>query len=202
MTINVIGECDKRPVLYTLMKICQTLGDVLLVTSSSRLIRLSDTGDTYGHYQNTMIGVTYEGIDDFWDSFQYEIEDFEYTIVDNIVTSDADLTIYVKGLVESEAEEDMLEYIDDVKTIELYRGKLLDANTPYRLEEFEAMRTMCAISQKVAEAVVNVIAQSFKVDKKRLLTIAMAQTSTHMSKLPQPKKPVAERGKISFSKKK
>ena len=43
MVINIIGDCDKRPVLYTVMKICQTLGDVLLVSSSSRLMRLSDT---------------------------------------------------------------------------------------------------------------------------------------------------------------
>ena len=87
MVINIIGDCDKRPVLYTVMKICQTLGDVLLVSSSSRLMRLSDTNASYGHYQNTMVTVTQEGIDDFFDNFEYDLADFEFVIIDNIISA-------------------------------------------------------------------------------------------------------------------
>ena len=71
MIVNIIGECDKRPVLYTCMKILQNIGDVLLISNSSRLMRLSDTRDIGGHYQNTMIAVTMDGIDDFFDDFKY-----------------------------------------------------------------------------------------------------------------------------------
>ena len=74
MIINIIGNCDKRPVLYTVMKICQTLGDVLVITNNARLLRLSDTWDSFGHYQNTMIAYTQEGIDDFLDDFAYLID--------------------------------------------------------------------------------------------------------------------------------
>ena len=188
MVINIIGDCDKRPVLFTVMKICQTLGDVLLVTSSSRLSRLSDTGESYGHYQNTMIAVTQDGIDDFWEDFIYDVSDFESIIIDNMVSADADLVIYVKGLIQSQNELDNLEYLDGYETIELYKGKFIDATTMIRCEEFEAMRDMCVISPKVAEKVAAIMAKALNKDPKRIQQIAMTQTSTHPAKLPTAKK--------------
>lgn len=173
MVINIIGDCDKRPVLYTIMKICQSLGDVLLVSSSSRLIRLSDTRDTYGHYQNCMIAITQDGIDDFFEEFVYDITDFEFIIVDNIVTADADLVIYVAGMTQSIQEHDNLEYIDNYETIELYRGRLLDASTMLKCEEFEALGNMCPIGTKIAEKVANALCKQLGTDAKKLVTIAM-----------------------------
>ncbi len=185
MIINVIGDCDKRPVLFTIMKICQALGDVLLVTSSSRLVRLSDTGTTYGHCQNTMIAVTQDGIDDFWEQFTYSATDFDYTIVDNIVTAEADLTIYVKGMVESEYEAENLEYIDDYETVELYKnGGMVDKTTLMRCEEFEAYKDFCPINQKIADRVAAILAKAINSDAKKLSSLAMVQTSTHPTKVP------------------
>lgn len=175
MIINIIGNCDKRPVLYTVMKVCQTLGDVLVVTSSSRLLRLSNTRENFGHYQNTMIAVTQEGIDDFFDNFQYDLSDFEYTIVDNITLGEADLVIYVEGLIKDESEMDTLEYIDEFETIELYRGRLFDAKTMYNLECFEAYANMQPIGSKVAEAVCKILSKAFNKDYKMLLEIAMQE---------------------------
>lgn len=173
MVINIIGECDKRPVLYTLMKICQTLGDVLVISNNTRLKRLSDTRETYGHYQNTMIAITSEGIDDFFDDFAYDLSDYEFVIIDNIIKSDADLYIYVKGFDVSEFEQDTLEYIDDVETIELYRGKLLDSKTLINCEEFEAYGDMCPINSKVAEKVASIMAKKLNKPVKNLIGIAM-----------------------------
>lgn len=153
MIINIIGNCDKRPVLYTVMKICQTLGDVLVITNNARLLRLSDTRDSFGHYQNTMIAYTQEGIDDFLDDFNYDFNDFEYTIVDNIVLAEANLTIYVEGLLKDESEMDLLEYIESYQTIELYKGNLLGPKTLRNLECFEAFANMQPISAKLAERV-------------------------------------------------
>lgn len=188
MVINIIGDCDKRPVLYTVMKICQTLGDVLLVTTSSRLIRLSDTGSSCGHYQNTMIAVTSEGIDDFWDEFTYTAADFNFVIVDNIITADSDCTIYVQGLVQSPLEQEYLEYLEDYEVIELYKGKLTDGNTLLRCEEFEALKTLCPINSKIATKVGSILAKYLRVDAKKLVTIATEQTSTHLAKPPAVKK--------------
>lgn len=187
MLINIIGDCDKRPVLYTVMKICQALGDVLLITSSSRLVRLSDTGESYGHCQNTMIAVTDEGIDTFWEEFTYDVTDFEFVIVDNIVSGEADLTIYVEGMLQSEQEMINLEYIDDYHTIELYKGSIVDAKTMLRCEEFEALRDFCPINQKVAEKVAAIMAPALHTDAKKLLSIAMVQTSMHPTKVQSPK---------------
>ena len=175
MVINIIGDCDKRPVLYTVMKICQTLGDVLLVSNSTRLIRLSNTRESYGHYQNTMVAITQDGIDDFFENFEYDLEDFEYTIVDNIPLAEADLVIYVEGLIQSEGEMDVLEYIDDYKTIKLYKGHLLSANTLYNLECFEAYENMQPIGQKVAEAVSKIMAEAMDKDPKMITEIAMLE---------------------------
>lgn len=187
MVINIIGDCDKRPVLYTVMKICQSLGDVLLVSSSSRLIRLSDTRESYGHYQNTMIAITQDGIDDFFEDFMYDLSDFEFVIIDNIISADADVTIYVKGMLESEAEKDAIEYIDNVEVIDLYKSKLLSATTLYRCEEFEALRTMCPVEPKVADKVAPIIAKALNTDVKKILTLANVQTSTHATALPKQK---------------
>lgn len=184
MIINLIGSCDKRPVLFTVMKICQTLGDVLLVTSDSRLVRLSDTGATYGHYQNTMIAITDDGIDEFWSTFKYTDDDFDYIIIDNIVSADADVVIYVKGMTQSQFEEDTLEYIEDYSTIELFKNKLLDSNTLRNCEEFEALADMCPISAGVSDQVAKILGKVFGKDPKRLAEIAKKPTSTKMVKAP------------------
>ena len=187
MVINIIGDCDKRPVLFTVMKICQSLGDVLLVSSSSRLIRLSDSGESYGHYQNTMIAITQDGIDDFFEDFMYDLTDFEFVIIDNIVAAEADLVIYVKGMIESDNEKDNLEYIEDYETIELYKGRVIDANVMLRCEEFEALRDLCPIGSKVAEKVAPIMAKALNTDTKKILALATVQTSTHTTKVPSSK---------------
>lgn len=176
MIINIIGDCDKRPVLYTFMKICQSLGDVLLITSSSRLMRLSDTGESMGHYQNTMIAVTQDGLDDFFDEFRYDTSDFEFTIIDNIVAAEADLFVYVKGMTQSENEVNNLEYLDTYETIELYKGGILDSKVIYNCEEFEALRDMCPISPKIASVVSSVFAKAIHKDAKNIEKIALSST--------------------------
>lgn len=175
MIINIIGNCDKRPVLYTVMKICQTLGDVLVITNNARLLRLSDTRDSFGHYQNTMIVYTQEGIDDFLDDFNYDFNDFEYTIVDNIVLAEANLTIYVEGLLKDESEMDLLEYIESYQTIELYKGNLLGPKTLRNLECFEAFANMQPISAKLAERVAVLLGEALDKDPKMLQEIAMQE---------------------------
>lgn len=194
MVINIIGDCDKRPVLYTVMKICQSLGDVLLVTSSSRLIRLSDTGESYGHCQNTMIAVTHDGIDDFWEAFTYDVTDFEFVIIDNIVSAEADLVIYVKGMAQSQNESDNLEYIDEYETIDLYQGKYINSSTLLRCEEFEALKDFCPINQKIASSVATIMAKALNTDAKKIESLAMVQTSTHPTDLPKPKSKFFGRG--------
>ena len=178
MVINLIGDCDKRPVLYTAIKICQTLGDVLVVSNNTSLMRLSDTRENYGHYQNTMIAITQDGIDDFLDNFDYAIEDFEYMIVDNMPVAEADLVLYVESLVQSVDEMDILEYIDSYETIHLYKGGLTTGNVLKNMEIFEAYRNMQPISPKLASTVAKIFAKAMDKDPKMLEEIAMLENPT------------------------
>ena len=91
MIVNVLGNCDTRPLTYTLIKLFQSFGDVLLTSCNSKILRLSDTGESEGHYQNTMISYTPDGLDDFWDEFEYNPNDFEHKIIEGIISPDADL---------------------------------------------------------------------------------------------------------------
>lgn len=184
MVINIIGDCDKRPVLFTVMKLCQTLGDVLVVTSSSRLVRLSDTGESYGHCQNTMIVYTQDGIDSFWEDFEYNRDSFNYIIVDNIVDAEADMVIYVRGMAQTESEKDLLEYIDKYHEIMLYNGKFTDNLTLKRCEEFEALHDFCPINSHVAAWVAEKFAPVLNTKAEKLYKIAMASSSVYLKTVP------------------
>lgn len=177
MIINIIGDCDKRPVTYCVIKILQSLGDVLLVTTSNRLIRLSDTGESGGHYQNVMIGVTSEGVDDFFEEFNYNRNDFNNIVVDNVIEAEADLTIYVEGMTESENEKYVLSLLESYKTVRLYKGKLIDGTTAYKMEQFEALRDMTPMNAKVIKAVAAALSETLKIPAPRLEAIAAKVTN-------------------------
>ena len=197
MIISVIGDCDTRPVLYTMMKICQTLGDVLLITANTRLIRMTDTRDSGGHLQNCMIGIADEGIDDFFENFEYLDTDFNYVIIDNLMSADAEGVIYVRGLTESEDEKMQLEYIDEYTTIDLYKGKLCDSKTLFKCEEFEAYMNMCTINSKLTQEVAKAISGILQVPADKLTQIGNAEAiNTYVTTLPstQPKRGL--RGKV------
>lgn len=197
MMISIIGDCDNRPVLYTLLKMCQTLGDVLLVTGNRRLLRMTDTKESGGHLQNCMIGYAQYGIDDFFESFEYIQSDFNYIIVDNLIAAEADCVIYARGLKESEDEQMQLEYIDDYITIDMFKKELSDNKTLFKCEEFEAYGDMCTINKKLATVVAKAVSKAFNISDQKLTEIATAEpTNTYVSVLPstQPKKGL--RGKV------
>lgn len=175
MLISLVGDCDKRPVLYSVLKICQALGDVLLVTDDPKALRLSDTGASEGHYQNCMIAYTEDGIDEFLQGFAYGTSDFEYIIVCNMVTFDADLTIYVKSLIQSDDEEAMLEYLDAYETIEIFNGRCIDKSTMLRVEEFEAYKNMPPMNAGIVNEVAKCLATKLRKDAKSIAEIGMVQ---------------------------
>lgn len=174
MIINIVGDCDKRPVLYTVMKICQAMGDTLLVTTDNRMLRLSDIRENQGHYQNVMIAIATDGIDDFFEEFMYSQQDFANMIIDGMVSADADVTIYVKGLMPSEDELTMLEYLEDYKTIKLYEGKAAASSAFLQCEKFEAFRNFAPINANIAAEVADALAGVAKASAVNLSKIAMA----------------------------
>lgn len=173
MIVNVIGDCDKRPVIYTLMKIFQTLGDVLFVTNNSYFRKLSETGESGGHYQNVMIAFTNEGLGDFFEEFRYDYGDFSHVILDNLQAAEADLNIHCYSLLDSEYVKDMLEYLDDVHGINLWTDKGIGA-APLACEKFEAFRVMTPMPISIVMQVANIVAPGLKASVDNVIKIAMA----------------------------
>lgn len=119
MVISVIGETDVRPFIYTLMKICQGLGDVLVVTNDRRYMRFieyeGERSDEFvsGHFQNTTIIITDGTPDEAQVAVGYDSDDYEFIIYVNKLDADSDLMLYVQGMEMSEWEEEVLEYLEE-----------------------------------------------------------------------------------------
>jgi len=181
MIINVVGAGDNRPVIYALLKVCQTFGDVLLISDRDYVFRLSNTGESGGHYQNVMVTYATGGIDDFLETFDYDFTDFSYTITENSVEASADLNIYVKSM-SVESNTDILEYFDDYVTIELYNPLVCKGPMFTRIEEFEALRDMCSMPQALIEILAENVAKAFSISTKNFIAIA----SKDPTKAPSP----------------
>lgn len=142
MVITLLGQTDKRPVLYTLMKLCQKLGDTCIVTSDVRLSRLIEDGGKYGHFQNVYIAVTDASQDEVFADIGYTRHDFEYFIFDarDQIPDFSDLVIYVGGAGEkTEDEETLLSMVGEYKTINLGFGEKC---IPYTVDMFKAVETI------------------------------------------------------------
>ena len=197
MKINIIGDCDKRAIVYTLMKVLQTLGDVLLVTDDKRLVKLTDTQESDGHYQNVMICYADSGIDDFFQEFGYAIQDFEHIIVDNMLCADSDVFLYVEGMETSQRMADALEYLEDYVTISPYKKKMFSADTLYKLEQFESLRDMCPISRTIAQELAKVIARPINTSPDYILKMAMEYKTAAVQKKPMNKSSQSGVGKVA-----
>lgn len=171
MIINIVGAGDNRPVIYALLKVCQTFGDVLLISDRDYVFRLSNTGESGGHYQNVMVTYATGGIDDFLSGFDYDFTDFSFTITENAVEASADLNIYVKSM-SAEADADILEYFDDYITIELYNPLVCKGPIFTRIEEFEGLRDMCSMPAPLLEVLAEKVAKFFSISAKNFITIA------------------------------
>lgn len=177
MVINILGECDKRPVIYTLLKVLQEFGDVLYLSNNTGALRLSDTRQSFGHYQNVMVAVTDDNYDDFFQDAPYGLDDFENVIIEGLDCEDPDMTIFVEGMRISDFESQMLDMVEEYKTIKLYKNKLYSSMTAKRVEEFEAFADMVPMPSSVVSEVVKVITPLNIAPQKSLLKIATRERS-------------------------
>lgn len=107
MLISLLGQTDKRAVLYTMLKLCENLGDCCYVTNDRKAMRLMEEGpDTAGTYRNIQIHVLDTTDDDVWNDIGYEPADFDFVFLDNLYSENVDLVLYIKGA--GDAEEDMV----------------------------------------------------------------------------------------------
>lgn len=179
MVISVLGLTDKRPVIYTLMKLLQTLGDLCLITTDVRATRLTD-GVEYGHYQNVFIAVTNASQDEVFAEMGYTKQDFEHFIFDcrDQVPDFSDLVIYVGGAGNrTEEEETLLELFDDYKVINLGFG---DKCIPYSVDMFkfveiaEGLKHLGAAPAQIASRLATFLAEPLNLPTKTILNVLKA----------------------------
>lgn len=186
MVISVIGETDKRPFIYTTLKLCQFLGDVLFVTNSRHYARLIEDKEeglevSAGHFQNTFIVITDKTPDDARIAVGYNNEDYDFIIYDNVLDPESDLIIYVAGCEMSEWEDYQLGYMDssDYVTINFGFGKKnvlpYNGNMFKNCEIVESKRTLIPIDSKISATIVKIFAPLVNTPEKTLTKAVMSK---------------------------
>ena len=143
MVIAVVGRTDKRPVIYTLMKLFQSLGDCCVLTQDRHFRRLIEDTDGYlGHIQNIMVSVSDASPDEIFVEMGYRKTDFEFIIYDciDLIPDESDLVIWVGGADGmTEDDETLLSMYPGHKEINLGFGKNAIS---YTVDMFKACETI------------------------------------------------------------
>ena len=181
MVIAVLGQTDKRPVIYCLMKLLQKLGDCAIVTKERHYARLIDNGTNVGHFQNIFIAVTDANTDEIFSEIGYRVEDFENIIIDCLdqIPEYADVTIYVGGAGgKTEDEEILLETCGEYFTINLGFG---DKNIPYKvemfkcIEEVEGLKHLGPMDPQIASRIGTILTDRIHMPVKNIVKVVCAK---------------------------
>lgn len=171
MIISVVGDTDKRPVLYTILAMSTLLGDVWFVTNDRHFKRLLGEDIEEGNFNNILVSVADTTEDEVYSDLGHMKEDFDFIVFDNLAPSDADLVIFVQGEKISEDEQFLLDSIDKYETILLGFGK---GCVPYttkmfkQVEHTEACQCLCNIDAKLTAAVAKLLTDFVKVPESTL----------------------------------
>lgn len=124
MQITVLGQTDKRPVIYTILKMCENLGDCCYVTNDRKAMRLMEDGpDMAGTYRNIDVFITDATADDLWAELATAPYDYEYIILDNLYNDQTDVIIYVKGAGDEEVDQMVLDALNEDEYFVIKMGK-------------------------------------------------------------------------------
>ena len=156
MNIVVYGTTDVRPVIYTLLKFCQSLGDTALFTSDRHYTRLLSSEVDVGSFENIFIAITELYPDEVFSTLDISPDEFEFTIYDNKIQEEYDLFIHVVGCAETETEKETMELVDEYETINIGYGGM--KGVPYsvdlfkHVEEIEGFRALREVDSKLTRA--------------------------------------------------
>lgn len=124
MQISVLGQTDKRPVIYTMLKMCEKLGDCCYITNDRKAARLMEDGPAdSGTYRNISIYITDAYADDIWEEIGMAPQDFEFIFLDNLYNEQTNLVVYVKGAGAEEADTMILDAFEQDEYITVKMGK-------------------------------------------------------------------------------
>lgn len=126
MQIALLGQTDKRPILYTMLSMCENLGDCCFITNDRKAMRLMEDGPgEEGTYRNISIFVTDATIDDVWHEIGHAPSDYDYTFYDNLYSEFCDAVIYIMGAGPEEEDAMVLAAFEDEDYIHIKFGKPL-----------------------------------------------------------------------------
>lgn len=133
MILGLYGYTDKRPVLYSLMYLLQSLGDVVVITPNRHLLRLNENYSDLGHIGNVLVHVTDLSPDEVWSELGHRKEDFAHIIYDlTAFVTNTDMNIHVLG---SEFEDDEEELLDCLEAKPLYLKLMYDGKPNKKVNE-------------------------------------------------------------------
>lgn len=124
MQFTFIGQTDNRAILYTMLKICENLGDCLYVTNNRKAQRLMEDGpDVSGTYRNIAIHVLDTTADDVWSDIDLAPDDFEFVFFDNLYNEDTDFVIYIKGAGDDDVDLPTVQSLEPEEYATIKMGK-------------------------------------------------------------------------------
>lgn len=124
MQITLIGQTDKRPVIYTMLKMMENLGDCCYITNDRKACRLMEEGPgMQGSYRGIDIFVLDTTADDMWTDIGYAPSDYEFIILDNIYNEMTDMVIYVKGAGDAEEDMEVLDVFEPSEYVTIKMGR-------------------------------------------------------------------------------
>jgi hypothetical protein len=158
LIIGVVGFTDKRPVIYTLIKLLESMGDVILISDDRHFRRLLKDHSTLGYFNNVLVAVTDMSSDEVFSEIGYNVSDFDHVLIDvrDMIPAEADLFIYVEGSSIDDEEMEILSCIDEYVTVKVcYEGKdktcinLVPSSEVFKaVESIEAHRLLVPIPAK------------------------------------------------------
>lgn len=186
MIIGLYGYTDKRPVLYALMHLLQSLGDVAVISPNRHLSRLLEDHSDSGHIGNTLLNVTDLSPDEVWAEIQHSPDDFMHVIYDlrDSVAADVDLNIHVLGSEYEDGEKEFLECLTSapIQLKLLYDGKMSKDKEAYNVqigpeylgivEYIERNKVLRSLGNKsLAQALSKILCKDLSIPEKTLNNI-------------------------------
>lgn len=175
MQISIFGRTDKRPCIYTLLKILQPMGDVALISDDRHFTRLTEDGAPFGFYQNISVFVTDTTADEMWQVIERRPDDFDHVILDNLYNEKTDITLYVQGAGVEALDEDLFDTFENMVVINMGKGKNA---IPYsrelmeNLEKIEYYRQLVAPSPGMTNCIAKLLSTPLNMPIKNIVKVA------------------------------
>jgi hypothetical protein len=165
MIVSVFGRTDRRPVIYTLLKIFQTLGtETVLLSDNYHYSRLTQDGTLYGSLQSVDIFIDNLLADEVFQMLGRKPSEWDNIIADNKDFPNADVVFYTEGLGIEETDKDLLLTLrDEYTTIKL--GKSVFPT----LEVIEYTKNLQQVDKKLTEQIVKVLAPKLNIPAQQIL---------------------------------